>query len=118
MVRHRLAVDFGGEQLADEIVARVRPAVGDLGQEEREELVTRLRAQYGVLKSELEHAPHPCRELIGHRFVDAEDLSDDPHRDLLGIALRPVGLARIYEPVDQRAAQLTRVRLVLGDRLR
>ena len=94
VVGHRLAVDLGGEQLADQVVAGVRLAVRDLRGEEREQLVARLRAQHRVLQPELEHAAHPGRELIGHRLVDAEHLGDDPHRDLLRVALGGVGASR------------------------
>ena len=71
----------------------------------------------GILQPELEHAPHPGRELIGHRLVDAEHLRDDPHRDLLRVSLGRVGVAERDEPVDQRAAELSGVGLVLRHRL-
>ena len=60
----------------------------------------------GSWQSELEHAAHPGRELIGHRLVDAEHLSDDSRR---GSAARSRSPRRrvpvVDEAVDERAAE-------------
>ena len=86
--------------------------------EEGDELVARLLAQLGILQSELEHAAHPARELIRHRLVDAEHLAMTRTGICCAYSLGRVGGTGRDEAVDERAAEVTRVRLVLRDRLR
>ena len=112
-IGHRLAVDLGLQQLADQVVAGVGAPLGHEVEEIRHQLVAGLGAALLVV-GELEQVAHPAGERVAHRLGHAEDQADHAHGDLLGVVGGGVGPALLDEAVHQPPAQLARVHLVLG----
>ncbi len=104
-VVHRLPVDLGGEQLAQEVVTRVPAPVLELAQEVVEQALGAALAPLGIV-GELQHVAHPAGERVGQVGRHAEDPGDDPHRDLLRVVGGGIGVARVGELVEQAATEL------------
>lgn len=57
-------------------------------------------------------------ELVSHARVDADQMSDDPRRNLLGVLDGTITFATLDEPIDQRMAEGFGVFPIAGDRPR
>lgn len=106
VVGHRLTVNFGGQQVADHVVAGVRLALVDSVPEEAVDLLAVLHPDLRIGQAELEHAANPLDELVRALLTDAEHVRDHPHRDLLGVVDGGIGVTVLDETGDQPAAHL------------
>ena len=106
-----LAVDFGLQQGAQQVVPGVLLAALHFGHEVLDETEGPLAADLLVI-GELEHGPDPAGERVGQFGGYAQDGGDDPDRDLLRVVRCCISPAVGDEAVDESGAQLACHRLV------
>ena len=110
----RLAVVFGLDQFADEVVGRVGGALVDRRAQVLDDADDASAPALGIV-GEFEHIAHPLGEGARHVLRHTEDVADHADRDLLGVLRGCVALTALDDVVDEAPAQLAGEDLVLGD---
>ena len=98
-------VDFGLEELAEQVIPRSVPPDLQLGHEIVEQTLGGGDAALGII-GELKDIAHPLRKGIRHVGGDTQNLRDHPDGNLLRVLRRGVGLTTLGKTVEQAPAEL------------